>query len=149
MVELCHDEPEGKMFMKSVVAAGLTALSFSLASAPAEAKPKIYLQFGDPGYNNCDYDRYGRLRCYNDRDYFVNPRPRPRPDYYDDENDYDRLSCNDATRLLREKGYRKVRAQDCDGRTYSFTARYQGRRVVVVVNSYTGAIRLRRPSYEY
>jgi poly(A) polymerase Pap1 len=59
----------------------------------------------------------------------------------DDRDRNDRMSCNQARRMVRNSGYRDVMTQDCSGKIYMFTARSNGRhgrRVNVYVNARTG-----------
>jgi hypothetical protein len=53
----------------------------------------------------------------------------------------DRLSCNQARRLLRDRGYRRVSAIECNGRTYTFRAVRNDRRIILYVDSRTGRVR--------
>jgi hypothetical protein len=83
------------------------------------------------------------------------PRPRPprpphhpRPPIYIDPGyyrppvyqGYDRVSCREARQIVREEGFRDVRAIDCEGRQYQFQARRKGRFFIVVVSSRSGDI---------
>ena len=53
---------------------------------------------------------------------------------------FDRLSCNQARRIVRNEGFRRVVARDCQGTTYSFSTRRNAssNRVIVYVNARTG-----------
>lgn len=56
-----------------------------------------------------------------------------------------RLSCTRARQLLRHRGYRAVRARDCRGRLYGFTARRGGHVWRITLRASDGRItRLRR-----
>jgi hypothetical protein len=112
-------------------AIALATLGGVSATAPAQADVRIYLgipfhpyQVGPgwryyDGYGWYDYGRYGEFRPYH----------------------RNRLTCNQARRLVDRRGYHNVKARDCSGRTYSFRAtNRKGNRVIVYVNSYTGAI---------
>jgi hypothetical protein len=83
------------------------------------------------------------------------PRPRPprppyhpRPPIYYDPGyyrppiyqGYDRLSCREARQIVREEGFRSVRVIECEGRSYQFQARRNGRTFIVVVSSRSGDI---------
>jgi hypothetical protein len=39
-----------------------------------------------------------------------------------DQNGYDYISCREGRQIVRENGFRHVRAFDCDGRVYGFRA---------------------------
>src|SRR5687767_10545516 len=80
-----------------------------------------------------------------DVDIDVNPGVGVYGGYDNDDDDYDRrrrrrLRCYEARRLVREHGYRAVVTVECEGRVYTFEARRRGRRVLVNVNSRTGAV---------
>ena len=89
-----------------------------LATA-AEAKVTIY--FGSPYYSY-----------------------QPGPDYlfYPNRGWYrNQLTCNQARRIVRNRGYHNVSVIECRGRTYTFRAvRPNGKRVIVYVNSRTGGV---------
>ena len=72
------------------------------------------------------------------------PRPpRPRPPHVPidpgmggaghgpSHDDYDRISCREGRQIVRENGFRHVRAFDCDGRVFGYRA--EGRRGVAKV----------------
>jgi len=122
---------------KSLLVAGSVALSaFALAPA-AEAHSRsntgFSVYFGVPfyshrvgpgwryydGYGWYDYGRYGEFRRHRG----------------------DRLTCNQARRLVDRSGFNRVRVVECAGRTYTFRAlNRKGNRVTVYVNSRSGAI---------
>jgi hypothetical protein len=72
------------------------------------------------------------------RNYY--PRDYRRYDYYPEAYAYAKLSCRQAKRLLRDAGYRRVRAFDCRGREFGFNAKRGKRRYVVIVDAYTGEV---------
>lgn len=53
---------------------------------------------------------------------------------------YDRLSCGEARAMVRHRGYSNVSTIECNGRTYTFRARRGDHRVLVYVNSRSGAV---------
>jgi hypothetical protein len=59
---------------------------------------------------------------------------------YDNYDGYGRLSCGEARRVVRNRGFRNVSTIECNGRTYTFEATRRGRDVTVYVNSRTGAV---------
>jgi hypothetical protein len=92
---------------------------------------------------------------------YYRPDPRPRPPsyrpphrpptgYYGPPPGYYRppppayypigISCSDARRIVRNEGFHRVRAIDCEGRRYQFRASYRGRPVIVIVSSRSGRI---------
>ena len=66
-----------------------------------------------------------RLRKWLDA--FLHREPRP-------------LLIGEAKRIVRNNGFRNVATRECDGRTYTFTANRNGHRILVFVNSRTGAV---------
>ena len=55
-----------------------------------------------------------------------------------------RIGCTQARRMLSARGYRKVRAHDCKGRVYGFSAWRHGRHYRLRVSARTGRIVSRR-----
>jgi hypothetical protein len=106
-----------------------TALFGGLASV-AEAKVSIYL--GVPYY---DYQYGPDYRYYQGRGWY-----QYQPRYLFQYGNRGRISCNEARRIVRQSGFRQVMTRECNGRTYTFTAVKRGHRVLVYVNSRTGAV---------
>ena len=126
------------MFKKFLMAASLAA-AFSVSAQVAEAKVKVIIGIGDPGgycYYNYNPYRCGDYGYYPRPGYFV---PHPRYDYRD------RVSCKQATWMLRDRGYRNIVATDCRGSSYSFVARKKGGEYRIRVNAYNGRISSVRP----
>lgn len=104
------------------------------AATMAEAKTTFSLHFGvpyfstqiGPGY------RYYPNRGWHDRGW--------RNGNIVTFGNFDRLSCNEARRVVRNEGYRRVVARDCQGTTFSFSTRRHpsSNRVIVYVNARTG-----------
>jgi hypothetical protein len=97
-------------------------------SSIAEAKTTFNLYLGTPYYDRQigpDYEYYP------DRGWY---RPNLRPGYYQ------RISCNEARDIVRDRGYRNVIAQDCVGKTFTFTGRRNGQRFTLYVNARTGSV---------
>ena len=114
--------------MKKIIFAALAAVTMLAGTAGiAEAKTKVEFYFGVPYYDQRLNDDY---RYYPDRGWY-NDRRRP---------SYRRISCNQARNIVRDYGYRSVVARDCEGRSYSFSARRNGQRVIIYVNARNGAI---------
>jgi hypothetical protein len=131
------------MIMKTLFAAAAVSALAVGVSAPANAKVKVDVYLGGyapdyPGYYEPAYPVY-------------QPAPRPRHHYprYDDEADYDNygISCEEGRDQVRDSGFRKVRALDCDGPRYSYRARRNGETFVVRVSSRSGNIISVRPAY--
>jgi hypothetical protein len=110
------------------------------AATMAEAKTHFNLYLGVPYY---DYQVGPDYRFNNDygwyrpdqRQRFSRHNYRP---YYNNSN----VSCGEARGLVRESGFRNVIAQECNGRVYTFSATRHNQRVLVFVNSRTGAVSL-------
>lgn len=115
-----------------IAAAAVSAIAFG-ASAPANAKVNLDLYIGGfgPGYYEPAYPVYEEPRYYDDEPRYE--RRRPRYESY-------RISCNDGTQAVRDIGFRKVRAIDCSGRSYTYKARRHGNPFVVEVSSRNGRI---------
>jgi hypothetical protein len=127
---------DGTMFKKMLMAAGLAA-AFALSPHAAEAKVKVTIGIGEPGgycYYNYDPLRCGGFGYYPRPGYFV-PHPVIR----------DRVSCREATWMLRDRGYRNVVATDCGGSSYTFFAKKHGDKLRIRVNSHNGRIISVRP----
>jgi hypothetical protein len=136
----------GAMLKKFLLAAGLVA-AFTFSTQVAEAKVKVIIGIG--GYPNYCYDRYDPFHC---GDYGYYPRYEPRHEFYDpyppayDPYDaYDRVSCDEARWMLRDRGYHDIRTNSCDGRYYVFIARKHHGTFVIKVSSRSGEIRSIRP----
>lgn len=117
---------------KTIIALFAGVALFAGLSSTADAKVSIYL--GVPYY---DYQvRPGYM--YNDNYGWYDPGYRM-PGYYM-PGFRGRISCNEARRLVRQRGFQNVRARECEGRTYTFIAWRNDHRVLVFVNSRTGAV---------
>ena len=108
-----------------------TALFAGLASV-AEAKVSIYFG-GIPYY---DYQVGPDYRYYDGRGWY---RHQPGIQFQYGGN-RGRISCGEARRIVRDRGFRNVQARECEGRTYTFTARRDGRRILLYVNSRNGNV---------
>ena len=102
-----------------------------------------------------DFDRYHRRESSNFQLYFGIPfySNRVGPDwrFYEGYGWYDyprygdfrrrtanKLTCNQARRLIDRSGYDRVQVRECEGQTYTFRAVRNGKRVTVNVNARTG-----------
>ena len=97
---------------------GLIAAATLFCGLATAAEAKVSIYFGLPYYSY---------------------QPGPGYLYYPNRGCYrDQLSCNQARRIVRNRGYRNVSVIECRGRTYTFRAvRPNGKRVIVYVNSRT------------
>jgi hypothetical protein len=134
------------MFRKLLMAASVVGAIAAFSQA-AQAEVNSYLGGHTKGF--CDDPYY----C-GGPGYYVPPPPppfyhQPRNVYlYDDQQDdsYDEgLSCGEARRLIRQRGYRDIVARDCTGGTYSFFATRRGQPYKINVNAYRGRIVSIRP----
>ena len=134
------------MALKTTLAAGLAALTLLFMPATqAEAKTKVVIGIGTPyvgggyyyGGGNC---WRGNWRCRAVPRYGYGYAP-VRPLYY---NGYGygngRMSCATARNVVDRNGYNNVRANECRGDIYSFTASRKGARYIVKVNARNGNI---------
>lgn len=120
----------------NVIAAAAVAVPLMLAgSSPSTAGSNVDVRFGfgTPYYGHSAYpyypyygDVYYRDRFYDDDDYVYRPRGK--------------MSCWQAKQLVRDRGFRRVRTVECNGRIYTFEAIRRGKVVVISVNARTGAV---------
>jgi hypothetical protein len=122
---------------KTIIGLLAAAALFGGAATMAEAKTHFNLYLGVPYY---DY-QVGPDYRFNEDYGWYRPDYRPRYSQRIYRPDYRaRLSCGEARGLVRERGFRNVIARDCNGRTYAFSATRHNHRVIVYVNSRTGAV---------
>lgn len=143
------------MFEK-VLAAGATlmlaaGLGAGLGSVPAEAKTQVYIGVGNGvGYDGCRIrDSWGR--CLGPDRYVDDPYYGD-PSYYDDQG-YDGyyepprrrardfVSCQDAADMVRERGFRQVRAIACGGKYYRIKGVKRGQAYIVKIRAGSGEFR--------
>ena len=107
-----------------------TALALILAIPLLGASPQI---------SNADVDFriYLGVPHYT---YQVAPDYRYRKAYGWYRPSWNRFSCNEAARIVRNNGYRNIAVRECSGRTYTFSATKSGRRMQVFVNSHSGVV---------
>jgi hypothetical protein len=121
----------------AAAAVAMTAMTFGGAS-DAEAKTRVYIGVGvgDPFYYpRCDYSLvFDDCRYYGPRYRYYRPR------YYQEPRYVERLTCREARRELRARGYRDIAVRDCNGRQYSFNATRRGRDVRITMSSRSGEI---------
>jgi hypothetical protein len=112
--------------MKNILFASVLALTagIGLSGFPEAAHADVKIYLGLPHF-----------------DYRVGPEYRFRKGYgWYDSRYRGRLSCNEARREVRQRGFRNVSRVECNGRTYTFRATRNGNRQIVYVNSRTGAV---------
>jgi hypothetical protein len=143
----------GTNFMlKTFMAAAGIVGALALFPQAAEAKVNVFVGgYGGYGFAECQgrlgwrhcyggYPGYGRYPGYG----YYAPPPPPRfydgYDGYDDGYDVGRLSCREARRILRSRGYRDIVARDCRGGTYSFFATRRGQPYRITVSASRGRI---------
>ncbi len=121
------------MLKSMIVASGIALAALAVTpSAEAHSNSGFSIYFGIPFYS-----------------YRVGPEWR----YYDGYGWYDyrrhgdfrgrvnnRLTCNQARRLVDRSGYNRVQVRECNGRTYTFRAVRNGKQFTVYVNSRTGGV---------
>lgn len=120
--------------MKKILLASafLTSLALGLPSA-AEAHSNFKLYFGQShhGYNGGPGYGYGYGNGYG------NGYGRYHRGYNNNRN---RISCGEARREVRNRGYHDVRTIECNGSTYTFRGWRNGRSFQLLVNSRSGAV---------
>lgn len=123
---------------KSMMLAGTVALCAVALAPAAQAKTNFSVHLGVPfygyqvgpgweyyeGYGWYDPGRYGRFNRQRERMGSIG----------------NRLSCNQARRLVSQQGFSRVQAVECQGRSYTFSARRNGNHYTVSVDSRTGDV---------
>lgn len=128
------------MFTKTLIAVAAVATLASAASAPANAKTNldVYLGIGGfgPGYYEPSYPVYDE------------PRYEPRrPRYHAPRYERYGVSCDEGADIVRESGFRKVRALNCSGKRYKYQARRDGDTYIVKVSRNGGNVISVEPRY--
>jgi hypothetical protein len=126
------------MITKTLIAAAAVAVLAAGASAPANAKVHVDLFVGgyNPGYNPGYYEP-----SYPVYDGGYRPRRHHRDDYepapvYQSYG----VSCEEGRDNVRDSGFYKVRALNCDGKRYTYKARRDGNPYIVRVSRRSGEI---------
>ena len=132
--------------LKKTIIAGFAMFIAIFAFEPvqdAQAKVKVYI--GNGGYYGGGYNPYyrdpyyrPRPRYYDPVPYYGNPYP-PRRRYIAPHR-RGRISCARGKRIVRNRGFYKVKARDCRGRNYMFHARKNGKKYRVYVKSRNGRV---------
>ncbi len=129
------------MALKTIVAAGIAALTMAFAAGSADAKTKIVIGIGTPGYYGGGYCWNHPYRCrpaprplyYN---YYVNPGPVI---YYRDRRPARKMSCGRAADLVASR-FNRVAVRECSGPVYTFTGQRYGKRYIVKVDAFARRI---------
>jgi len=124
------------MITKTLIAAAAFVAIAAGVSAPANAKVNVDLFIGgynpgyNPGYYEPGYPVYdGGYRRHHNYDY------EPAPVY----QSYG-ISCEEGRDQVRDSGFRKVRAVNCNGKRYTYKARRNGNPYIVRVSRRSGDI---------
>jgi hypothetical protein len=112
-----------RLLMALVVAAPVAFGLGGVNAAEAGTNVKIYLGMPHYGY------QVGPDYVY-----------RKGHGWYRPARHFNRLSCGEARRIVRGRGYRNIVARNCSGRTYVFRAVRNNRVTIVYVNARTGAV---------
>jgi hypothetical protein len=135
------------MNLKTLAVAGLSAAAIALGAGAADARTKLRIGVGIGDdctlYGDCYYG--GGYGIYDGDDGFYRRRYRPRYDDHDD--DYGRLSCGEARRILRRQGWYRLRPDDCSGHRYRFTGWHDGEPFSIRVSARSGRVISVRPFY--
>jgi hypothetical protein len=131
------------MFIRTLLAAAAMSAGIAGSAVTADAKTNITIGVGIPA------------PVYVEPEYiYEEPPPPPRrrvyveevyDDGYEEPHRSYRVSCGQAARMLRNNGYRRVEAQDCGGRRYSFVGWRRGEPYLVTVSARSGRIVGRSP----
>ncbi len=125
--------------LKKTIIASLAVLIAIFAFQPVEkSEAKARVHIGVYPYGGYGYPPYYGGGYYPDPYYgggYYPPRRRYAPTYRPR-----RISCRRAIRIVRNHGYRRVRARDCRGSKYSFTGKKRGRWYRIRMYSRSGRI---------
>jgi hypothetical protein len=135
------------MALKTTLAAAFAAVTMMLVPmSAAEAKTKVVIGIGGPVYGGIGYYHgcgKNKWRCHNYRRHAyigITPRiPVYAGGYYAPRH-AGKLSCSAARNMVDHSGFNHVKARDCKGKVYSFSASRKGHRYLVRVNAHTGRI---------
>lgn len=128
------------MIAKSLIAATAVAATMAVALPASDAKADVDVTIGlgvggyypdyYPAYRPYAYGGYGHYERYN---------------RYDAYDRYDHgISCGKGRRIVDHSGFNNVRAIDCNGSNYRYSAWKKGHRYVVRVNRDGDITRIRR-----
>ena len=108
------------MLLRKALCAAALAAPLALAATPASSDDigvRFGIGFGEPYYG---------YRAYPDEGFYPFHRRR--------------MSCWQARQLVRDRGFNRVRAIECNGRIYTFRGMRRGHHFVIKVNARTGAV---------
>lgn len=118
------------MIAKSLIAAAAVAISvagFSATSANAGKWDVDINLYPDYGYG-VGYGIGAGYPIYDE------------PIYHHRPHHVVRVSCEEGAWSVRSAGFRKVRVNECDGRSYTYTGKRHGERFLIKVSSRSGEI---------
>jgi hypothetical protein len=129
------------MALKTIIAAGIAAVTMAFASGSAEAKTNIIIGIGTPGWYGGNYCYNHPYRCrpaprplyYN---YYVNPGPVI---HYNYRRPVAKMSCGRAAGLVANR-FNRVAVRECSGPVYTFTGRRNGNLYIVKVDAFARRI---------
>lgn len=125
------------MFRKTLLACTVALPLGLIGMIPSATAGDVDIHLGVPIYSH-------RYRHYHDHGWYDAHRyPRFRGaygGYYDYDDGDGRLSCGEASQLVREHGFHDVEARECEGRNYAFSGFRNGHFAIVYVNSRTGVV---------
>ncbi len=128
------------MIKNTIIAAAAvaaSAIALQPGTAHAGSKVQFHIGVGVPyhGYHAGHYrPYYGPVHYAAPRPYaYGHYAPAPRPVYR-------AVSCRGARHVLRSRGFHHIRANDCRGGRYGFTASRYGKRFYVTVSARSGRI---------
>lgn len=119
-----------KLLLVSAAASGLLIAQPQTASAGVDVDIDVAVQSKPSSYHPVQYYPDQGYQSYRD---------------YDDDDDYDRVSCWEGRRILRYAGYRGVMTIRCYGHVYRYQAWKRGHQWRVSVDADTGRIIRARP----
>lgn len=111
-----------------VAALAIPALGLAGMSAPAEAKTTFQLYLGVPYYAHQMGPDY---RYYPGRGWYRHGPHR---------GNFGMISCQRGANIVRNNGYRNVRAIDCQGPRYTYRAVRNGKHFTLSLNARSGRL---------
>lgn len=124
------------MKFSPVLAAIVAFPAISVVTLPAQADHLTGVGFGF-GFESedCQWVSKTKYHCFGP--HFGNPH-YVRPHH----QAYSHMACGEARRRLLDRGFRKIKTVDCQGKNYSFVATRKGHHYRVTVNAFTGRMKI-------
>lgn len=117
-----------------VVALATMAMAAGVASAQAGHRTGVGFGFGF-GFESEDCAWLGRTyHCFGP--HIGNPH-YGRHEHFA----YTHMACGEARRRVQDRGFRKIKTENCTGKNYTFIATKKGHHYRVKVNAFTGRIK--------